>query len=517
MEVNVTDRAHPVPSAPTSGPAWGTRQRWFIGTNVLLMVLFCAGIYIGLNVIGASRYDRLDWTEEQIYTLSPETIQLLQSLDQEIEVFNLYRPDRGSGIPIRIQEQVMQLVGDLLVEYRQHSDKLVIKTIDPDTDPAAARILQGELELERPNLTIFRLKSGEEYRRKDVMLGDVAEISGGRNQASFRQEAPRLLAFRGEEQFTSAIRGLLEERPTRVLFTTGHGESSPEDFDPARGFSGMARLLRQNNYDVSRVSLLETGAVPAECEILVVAAPDRDFEEAELAAVGEFLDRSGNLLVFLRPLTTCNLPAFLTQIGIQVAPADVLALDTVNYVFNFGQLFLRVRDGLSRSHDITRALTERGLEVVLPLMRPLSILPGSGWSAEKVVQSYGSEQTWGERIRDGKSNGVRDDDEKPGPLTLAVALQKSDAGGRSRVMVFGGVEMATNQYLGSLANRDLLSNSVDWLADKGLYYDIAPKLAVARLVQLDEAKANSFRWIQWGLPLVFGLLLGTIVWWARRS
>jgi hypothetical protein len=134
-----------------------------------------------------------------------------------------------------------------------------------------------------------------------------------------------------------------------------------------------------------------------------------------------------------------------------------------------------------------------------------------------VVQSYGSEQTWGERIRDGKSNGVRDDDEKPGPLTLAVALQKSDAGGRSRVMVFGGVEMATNQYLGSLANRDLLSNSVDWLADKGLYYDIAPKLAVARLVQLDEAKANSFRWIQWGLPLVFGLLLGTIVWWARRS
>lgn len=499
---------------------WGSRQKWMIGTNVLVMITLAAAIYIGANYIGSLQYTRQDWTEEGLFTLSPETVSVLQSLDREVEVINFYRPGPGTTIPQRIQRQVRVRVDDLLEEYLQHTDKLIVKNIDIDKDPAEAQLLLNELEVDRANLTVFRIGSGETSRQTRVSIEDVAILSGGQNPASLREQASRLLAFRGEEQFTSAIRAVLEERASKVLFTTGHGEMSPEDFDATSGFSGCAAALRQNNYEVDLLNLFQAGSVPSDCDLLIVAAPERDFVEGEIQAVKSYRDQGGNLMIMLRQLSPSNVLNLVDDLGITAAPVDVIAADSVNFDYFNGQFYLRVSDGLSRSHDITRALAEQGLFVIMPFVRPLFMNPQTGWNTEKILQSYGRDQAWGERIVEGKPNMVKDPGEISGPLTLGITLVKAtenpDAP-KPRVLVLGDADFASNVAINAASNKDLLTNCFDWLTDKGLYYDIAPKVPTARLIQLDKKSSRAFLWLWLGMTGLLGIVLGVLVWLIRRS
>ncbi len=517
----MTDPTHndasSTPASTSESTDWGAKQKWMIGVNVLIMLLLAIGIYAGVNYAGALKYARKDWTRERLHSLSPETISVLQNLDQEVEVFNYYRPMKNLQVPPRIQILVMQKVNSLLAEYKQHTDLLVIKEIDADKDPTEARFLQSELEVDRANLTVFRFGKGEDARRQVVKLEDVADIRGGQNQASLRREEAQLVAFRGEEQFTSAIRSVLEEKPTKTYFTVGHGEMGSDDFSQRQGLSICSKALRQNNYTVSPLNLLKEGAVPGDCDVLVVAAPSMDYAEGEIAAIKDYIESGGNLFLMLRELAESNVMQVVEDLGITAAPVDVMALDSVNFHSFEGQFVLRVSDGLSRNHLITQAMAERGLHVIMPLVRPLFLAPTEGVSIEKILQTYGP-QSWGERIVDGNPNMQWDQGEKRGPLTLGLAVQKkTSAGGHSRILVFGDADFAGNRAIGAASNRDLVTNSFDWLTDKGLYFDIAPKVPTARLFQLSPESGRAFLWVWWGMPIFFGVILGSLVWWTRRS
>ena len=96
-----------------------------------LVTLF--GILVAVNVIGSSFRWRTDLTEEQLYTLSDGTKELLRDLERDITL-KFYYSRSMEGVPIPIK-QYAQRITDLLHEFEGAAKgRLVLETYDPKPD-----------------------------------------------------------------------------------------------------------------------------------------------------------------------------------------------------------------------------------------------------------------------------------------------------------------------------------------------------------------------------------------------
>ena len=107
--------------------------------------------------------------------------------------------------------------------------------------------------------------------------------------------------------------------------------------------------------------------------------------------------------------------------------------------------------------------------------------------------------------------------DKPGPISIAVALQRTVDERVQRVVVIGNGHFLANQFLGNGGNLDLGINAVNWLAGDDNLIAIQPRPTQDAQIQLSEN-------MKMVLVVVFLLLiplcllaLGGFVWWRRRK
>jgi len=109
-----------------------------------------------------------------------------------------------------------------------------------------------------------------------------------------------------------------------------------------------------------------------------------------------------------------------------------------------------------------------------------------------------------------------------GPVTVAAAvhadLEELKWGkGDARMVVLGSADVIDNQYIANFFNRDLLVNSVNWLAGDEGGISIRPR----------ALRASRFRLTVDQFQIVFALsvlllpelllIAGIAVWWSRRN
>ena len=86
-----------------------------------------------------------------------------------------------------------------------------------------------------------------------------------------------------------------------------------------------------------------------------------------------------------------------------------------------------------------------------------------------------------------------------------------------RLVVFGDVDFASNEYLGAYSNLDLFVNSVNWLIGDVEAIAVRPNRSRASRFQLT---AEQFRTIRTAslfmLPEAIAVL-GVFTWWSRRK
>src|SRR5262249_13271709 len=89
---------------------------------------------------------------------------------------------------------------------------------------------------------------------------------------------------------------------------------------------------------------------------------------------------------------------------------------------------------------------------------------------------------------------------------IVAAAGRGEKQGPGRVIVYGDADFATNGVIDYLGNKDLLANSVNWLArDEGLIAARAPQAEVGReQFFVTEAQARTAFWLAAvAQPLVF--------------
>ncbi|MBM3134070.1 MAG: hypothetical protein FJZ89_02035 [Chloroflexi bacterium] len=450
------------------------------GGNTLVMILAFIGIVGLLNFLGTRYERRLDLTEFKTYSLSAQTIKILDNLDQPVRITAFYPQSYGGQSELR----------SLLREYARHSSQFSYSFVDPDADPLTA--LQYQIGPDKYGVLVIE--------------------SGGKRQETFGTD---------EQSITSTILRAISPGQKTVYFLTGHGERAIDDFD-RQGFSQARDALEKENYKVLTLNLSVTNTIPSDMAVLVVAAPQKPLQEEEWKTIANYLKEGGRLLLLAPPLVTeekfspIGLEDYLLkEWGVRLN-SDV-AVDTGSFFFVGNPTAIVIQ----RFAYTTITKDMRALQVYYPWARSLGqeqSLP-QGVTIEALAQT--TTDSWGETNLQSEQLQYNAGQDVQGPLTIALSAEKSistlEKTTRSRLVVFGSADFAANSLLlQGAGNLDLFTNSINWLVEDESLISLRSKPLERRLLYLTaQQQLLVILGAVVGLPLLV-LLAGVWVWWRRR-
>jgi gliding motility-associatede transport system auxiliary component len=323
-----------------------------------------------------------------------------------------------------------------------------------------------------------------------------------------------------EEGVTGAIIRVLKNTTRTVCFVAGSGEHQIDDSN-RNGFSQFRDLLKKESFEAKSIDLLQKAEVPADCTVIVVGGPTRDYQQPQVDAIKKYVENGGRAFVMLdAPLKigraevadNDTLSTVLQSWGVTPQKDLVLDLNPIGQLIGVGPQVALVRT--YGSQPIVNEM--KGTATGFPLSRSIEIKNGDKTSVEKLFDSSNSSLATSNL----SSPAVNPDDpkNKKGPLTLAAAgtynTGKQDSQGR--FVVIGSSSWAANSFLKFNGNADLALNAIDWLGSDEDLISIRPKEQEDRRITMTRGQLTLVRTTsQFLLPLLV-IIAGVSVWWKRR-
>jgi ABC-type uncharacterized transport system involved in gliding motility auxiliary subunit len=474
------------------------KEKIAVASSATAGIVLAVALVGMLNWLGYRHYVRGDWTSSKIYSLSDKTRNVLKGIKDEVRAVVLMTP----STPLFNETK------ELLSRYEAACPKLKVEFIDPERDPLRTKQLAQEFGVSSANTVVFSAAGRKKYVTSDQLADyDYSGMQMG--------QPPKLKGFKGEEQFTSAILGVVSPKVPKIYFSTGHGERDP-DSSGEDGMSQLKELLKRDNLDVTKATLL-SGSVPADCDLLVIAGPKAPFTDTEKSALTAYLEKGGRALVMLDPVLGAQqrpsgLEELLKSYGVQLN--NDLVIDPSRKLPFFDVSAVYVTD--FRSHPVVDGL--QGLAVLLPVARSVTTVSAPG--ATSTILLTTSDKGWGETNLDlllKTGQAQKDDKDTPGPVPLGVAAQsEKDKDKGWRLAVFGNSAFVTNAQVANAGNVNLALNAINWLAKQEQALGIAPRSPEQVQLFLSAAQMRNIFLISLvGLP-AFAIVLGVAVWWRRR-
>lgn len=293
-----------------------------------LGLLLIAVAFVVFNALSGALLSgaRLDLTEQKLYTLSPGTRQILDSLDEPLTL-RLFFSDQATGELPALRNQARR-VEELLRTYVRAADgKLSLQVIDPEV------FSEQEDQAAEAGLQAVPLNAGGEQ----VYFGLVAS-----NARGDRQVIP-FFALDREEFLEYEISRLINGLVQRELPVVGVLSGLPLN----GGFDMLARqptapwMVMEEIRQLFRLESLDsaTEEIPAHVSVLMLVHP-KQLPQQTLYAIDQFVLRGGKLLAFVDPYSEADtgsgfpgedierasrLDPLLAAWGVRLLPDQVLA------------------------------------------------------------------------------------------------------------------------------------------------------------------------------------------------
>ena len=500
---------------------WWSRRSTQTSTNALVATLSVL-VILGLVNFLANRYPtRVDLTETQLFTLAPESRQLVRNLQDPVKVWIF---DRNPNP----QDQ------ELLENYRRQGSQFGFEYVDPQAKPELAQK--------------FGVKEfGEVY----------LEAKGQRRSLQVVNDQQRL----SEVKLTNGLEQL-REQVAKAYFIQGHGERPL--LEPQGGLSQAVSALKDKNYTSEPLNLTQQ-PIPQDATVVVLAGPKRGLFDQEAKALSNYLSQGGSLLLMLDPDTKPNLDSLLRDWGIKLG--DGVAIDVSGTVQGFGPAVPIVTS--YGNHPITKDFGN-GISFYR-FARPLEVTSVAGVQETPLLLSKPYPQSWAKANL--KSENLKFDpkSDRRGPLVLGVAASRkvepkteskqlksspspsaptsvpattskpSDVkpslnptasptplptpsqpepekkSNESRLVVIGNSDFASDGLFDKQLNGDVFLNSISWLSQQNDQpLSIRPKEAKNRRINMTPQQASILSWSSLLLLPLIGFGAGAMLWWRRR-
>ena len=449
--------------------AVSSRRSTKMGVNSLLMVLLLIGILSILNFLAARHSIRWDLSENQNFSLAPQTHRVIRSLPRDVKI-TVFTREKDPGY---------QTYKERLDSYRQASARIAIEFVDPERQPKVAQ----SYGITRSDTAIF--ESGSQ---------------------TVRVTTP------SETELTGALIRVSKDDKKRILFLEGHGEPGIDNRDRI-GFSMAKDILTKQGYEVGALSLLTQTAVPENISILAIAGPRKPMTSEELDRIQTYVDRGGHLLVMVDPDTQADLNPLLKRWGVALGPG--VLVDFQDRLAQGEPTVLLVRT--FTEHEITQDLNAA---VLFPLARHVSFDEQVGKDWDFVQLARTSTNSRAVLKTTGRIIALNEKEDIKGPLPMAAALapKTPPAEGKPRpaIVVIGNSTFASNAFVNFPGNSDFFLHAAAWLAQDRDMITIGPRDQALRPFVPNPVQERTLLYLQvFFLPAVV-FVAGVNVWRKRR-
>src|SRR6266511_3484786 len=484
-------------------------RRIKIGLNVLAQVVLVLFIAVMVNSIAFKHYARWDFSRDQKYGLSDKTKRFLDSMKGKMRVTIFFSPNT----PITTDVQ------NLLTEYQYAArGKIDIERIDPERNLSRAKELFDKYKVvSDESLLVFDY----EGRNKTVKASEMAEID---QSGMALGEGPRVAAFKGEQDITSAMMDLVEGKKNTLGYVLGHKEPALSGTSP---ISILKTFIENENITFQELNLFDVEAIPAELKTILIVGPQYDFSDREMKLLRDFWDKQGRILLLLDPAAkTSKLDGFLNELGVKKNNDRLMAFlrtgiqevaltrDVRAHFLGGSPITQRLADVQALFFGGTSSLTVEPDRVRAANVRiePL-IQAEKGYFAET---DYNTDDQAKLQADAQRSSNVP-------PLTIGAAVEKGGSADQrvqvdsSRLVVVSNATFVQdNAVTQDQQALDFVSGGVNWLLRREELIGIAPKVSKPLIFTLNEDALRNLRWIILIFMPLIPAVIGSVVWWQRR-
>lgn len=491
----------------------GSPLAWLNLILLSITVLAC-------NYIACHEYGRKDLTEEERYTISERTMNVLQS--QRI---------RNRETPIRVifafkkSTPNYARMRSLLEEYVRHGGgKIELECFDPIRQPNRAREISQIYGVDfKQDLCVIdarkdptvSLKTFEEEKsdRKHVRIRPGTSFV---KYETLPDESRRAVALMMDEVVCSAITEAVEGDMRRMYVVEGKGGVSRDDQSL---LENIGRIVSSLNIQLSWVTLAGLETLPTDAEGLLIVSPQVDFTDDEVRIVREFWEREQGrrcIFVALDPTNT-RLPRlyrFLREQGVRPNSDRVLLRDRRRAYYDITAVFPKSLDCTKRFWNSTTHVEGQSMSFTLEYgdeneatLRKLNSYP----ILMSTSEYYGETRNMLEPRFDPQ-------EDIPGPLCLASATTKGgrrNANDMGTILVLGNVEMLLRSNART-EQQDYLHTLWAWMSNRPEYGGKSANQDLTMKIDLNRHSRSALETLTLLVMPLLALLIAFMIWQTRR-
>ena len=269
--------------------------------HILQLVIAIAVIFL-LSLLSSKKFIRLDLTSEKRFTLSQSSRHLIRELDDVLYVRIYLDGDLPSEF-INFRKSIRELMDDFRAYAGEDLQYEFINLYD-ESDEALRNRMIGELYDRGLNVTNIQVRDGEGgTSAKIIFPGAMISYRGYEMPVNLLKNNPTLSHEMNlnnsiqtlEYEFSKAIHSLTLDEVPRIAFIEGHGE-----LDSLQTHSLMDEL--KNFFQVDRGHINGNVEALLNYQALIIARPERMFNEADKFALDQYIMHGGKVLFLLDPV-----------------------------------------------------------------------------------------------------------------------------------------------------------------------------------------------------------------------
>ena len=442
------------------------------------ILIAIAVIIVAIMELLPAKFTTFDTTKTGMFTLSQQSVDLINSLEGQVEL-NLIATPGGED----------EYIIKLLDCYKAVSDKVKVKVVDPVLYPGFASQYTNEQVTSNSIVVLYNGQS--RYISLDKIY--TVDYTNGAT------------VFNGEGEITGAISLLSSNSECVVYNLKGHGESILEP--------NLSEQIKNQGYTIKDLNLNTVEEVPEDAAVLLIFSPGKDLTNEELAKILDFVQKEGDIFLVTDYIKK-ELPNFdtLTNIfGLKQSTGVIFEGDSNYCLSNYRHYVLPQ----IMEHEITIPLLIEGYDLVMPITQGIMQKKelSEGIQVNEVLST--TAKAYQKEDLENMKTLEKEDGDKEGPFSIAAT---SEIAGASLVWVTSSFPF-NSEYneMSSGANNNFFINCLSWSADNETGINLLPKRLTGDKLKIPSSVTTvlviSFIGI---IPVIF-IIMGVVILLRRRK
>ena len=255
----------------------------------MILIAIFLGINVGVNYLDPTA---IDCTTSQSFTLTDESIERVADIEDEVNIYFVGWEDSDTQYTLAKQ-------------YNKANENINVEIIDASEDLEFAK----KYDVENDDYAVI-VECGEVTRT--LSYYDLYTYDSDYNTIDLT-----------EQKLTSAILNVTSGEIPKVYYLTGYTSFS---FD--NGLYILSMYLDDEVLTYEELNILNTQAVPDDCDTLIIMTPEEDFDDIVADAIIDYINEGGNILwlngAYVEDMELTNVNRVLAEFGIDAFESGVI-------------------------------------------------------------------------------------------------------------------------------------------------------------------------------------------------